>query len=445
MLVGATRGTVQEKLADVLKDLRQDRDQIEQLRNELLNKHNILPATTQQIINGDLNLSDLDLIVLCLLNIKLWEVTDKYPPIDPNKFFTEKEIKSAKRYEEIPEEKMTFPLIIEDTLFVNSDEYFTKLTAKQLVEMYESKLIEYNFETQRNPKFIRKKNTVVMAPNINTKSVEQIADKLNDGSLLSTTLTLNLLSDGTDEFHYDERKKQLIIEAAEIDILDGFHRLQGTISALRRNPDIDFNWHISIRNYSTRKAQSFFIQANTINKVDKGRTRSLKQDTYTDVTVKELMLDSDLKGRVSLSSRPSMVARELVSYTVMTDAIDRLFKLESKKEAMDLAEYLTRFFDYLVGYYPKEFKDEAEKYYKKSLINNNVMFVGYLTLAKRFKEENISIKKLPNILDSLDFSKDNLMWEQKGILEQGKLTKNVRQKIMEFFNKIEIKEMTLDE
>ena len=73
------------------------------------------------------------------------------------------------------------------------------------------------------------------------------------------------------------------------------------------------------------------------------------------------------------------------------------------------------------------------------------MFVGYLTLAKRFKEENISIKKLPNILDSLDFSKDNLMWEQKGILEQGKLTKNVRQKIMEFFNKIEIKEMTLDE
>ena len=52
---------------------------------------------------------------------------------------------------------MTFPLIIEDTLFVNSDEYFTKLTAKQLVEMYESKLIEYNFETQRNPKFIRKK------------------------------------------------------------------------------------------------------------------------------------------------------------------------------------------------------------------------------------------------------------------------------------------------
>ena len=183
-----------------------------------------------------------------------------------------------------------------------------------------------------------------MAPNINTKSVEQIADKLNDGSLLSTTLTLNLLSDGTDEFHYDERKKQLIIEAAEIDILDGFHRLQGTISALRRNPDIDFNWHISIRNYSTRKAQSFFIQANTINKVDKGRTRSLKQDTYTDVTVKELMLDSDLKGRVSLSSRPSMVARELVSYTVMTDAIDRLFKLESKKRSNGFSRIFNKIF-----------------------------------------------------------------------------------------------------
>ncbi len=438
MLVGVKRETLEKILDDVLKNLRQDRGQITEIRNKLL-QHKIFPTLTQQIINGEVKLSELDLIVLCLLCIKVWEVTNKFPIIDPSNFFTEKEIKNAERYEEIIEEKMTYPLVFDDVIFVNSDEFITILTAEQLVNMYESKLIEYNFETQRNPKYIQKKNTIIMAPNINLTSVRQIAEKLNDGTLISTTLTLNLLSDGSEEFHYDERKKQLVIEAGELDILDGFHRLQGTISALRNNPDIQFNWVISIRNYGVRKAQSFFVQANTINRVDKGRTRSLKQDRYSDVTVKELMLDSDLKGRVSLSSRPSIKARELVSYTTLTDAIDQLFKLGSKKDAMDLAQYLIRFFDYLVGSYPEEFKDDVEKLYRVNLMNNNIIFNGYLTLAKRFKENNIPLKILPQVLENIDFSKDNPMWEQVGILENSKLTKNAKQKIIEFFNKLELR------
>jgi hypothetical protein len=187
-----------------------------------------------------------------------------------------------------------------------------------------------------------------------------------------------------------------------------------------------------------QKAQTYVAQVNTVNKLDKARLQSLKHERYSDDVVKEMIIDSDIKDRIAVKSRPSLLAGEVVSYSLFTETIDQIFKIESKKEARDLGRFLGRFFDELIGSFPEEFINNIIDINKISLINHNTTFAGYLILAKRFKDEDIKLNSLESIIKSIDFSKSNTSWEQIGVLDRGRLTKNAKENIMKFFKNINL-------
>jgi hypothetical protein len=256
---------------------------------------------------------------------------------------------------------------------------------------------------------------------------------------MSTTITFNVRlgsSDSGEDIIYDQKKQQLTITKGSIcDLLDGAHRVYGAMQAITINPDIDFNFVVSFKNYNLRAAQNYVGQINTTNPIDVSHLKMLKEARLSDFVVKELQRSSELKGKVSQTSKVTTMAGHIVSFNTLTDSIDEIYKIENKRDAMELSEYLTEFFDYLLSSY-----DEFNNPSKDSLMSHNVMFAGYITLSKLFRDQGIRISKIKNVLDSIDFSRSNPLWKEIDVLDEKEtVTGKARTKIKDYFSKIDMK------
>lgn len=435
------RSVLESNLSEVIeKQIKHDKNKINKIKNNL-REYNIFPDTVQIVINEPNKLSDLDLSVLMLLTEQIYRLTNDVNVL-PQNYFTDKEIQKAHQYQgEIENDTIDFPIILNDVLSLSAEDYITVMDIKDIVKLYKSNLLEYNFETQRNPKWMRKKDKIIQVPNINPKSIKEITEQILNNTFLPDTITFNCLA-GTsktgDELVYDYQKRQLIINECELDILDGFHRINAFQNAVSANPDIEFKVQVAIKNYNVRKAQAYVAQINTINKMDSTHLKALKAERYSDFIVKELQRESDLKGKIAQANYLTPTAGHIVTYAVLADTIDEVFQIETKKEAMDIAQYLIKFFDYLIGSFPDEFLNNVEEVRKKSLINNNNMFAGYIVLAKRMLENNLPLDTIINVINKIDFDKNNPLWEEIGVLENGKVKDNARKKIKDYFMKLDL-------
>jgi hypothetical protein len=442
------RRELEENLIEVIDRIKHNKNKVNKIK-EGLKPYKVDPGTVMKILNhAEEELPELDLRLLCLLTEQMYNVTGDIN-IKFDDYFTETEIKSSRLYDALLEkgEKLELPLTLNNVLMIDDENYITALDIKFIKRMFDSELLRYNFDTQREARFVKRHGTIEKVAKVNPKSVKEITERLLTGRLSPTTITFNCLagtSDEGDEIIYDPKKMQLTIaKGTFIDILDGFHRLTGAMNALEINPDLNFKFQVAIKNYNISTAQKHLAEISKVNVIDKAHIEALEQSRYSDVVVKQLQRDSELKGRVSQSTRVHTLNNEIVSYNVLADTIDEMFEMNTKRDAMEVAAYLTEFFDFLLGSYAEEFIENVEEIKEKSLINHNNMFAGYVVLAKRMKDEGIPITKLPNILDKINFSRENTEWEKWGILENGKVTNKARKRTIEFFKKLDIKEGVL--
>lgn len=430
------RSKIDEKLEISLNNLKTNNIVMKKLKNDLMKNHKVFPGKIQQIINKDIEVKDLDLSLVCLLTKKIYELTED-GTMNPNNYFTEKEIRIAQRYEDdyVEEQQLNYPLRFENVIQLSSEDYILSLSVQDIVKLFNNGLIEYNFETQRDPRYARRKDKIVKVPKLNRKSVREIREHLLNQTYLTDTITLNLLADGNDDMVYDAKTKSLIINDGEINILDGFHRLKAIIEAYEKDPELEFTFQVAFKNYSLRKAQAYVAQVNTQNKIDKAHLQSLKAERYADFIVKELMRESDLKNKVVAKSMITTRTGGLTTYNTLADAIDDVFEINNKKEAMDVVSYLIKFFDYLIGSYPDAFINKIEDIKEYSLINNSNMFYGYVVLAKKFYNVNAPVDYVTNIIEKIDFNKNNPLWQQIGVLDkEGRIMKNAKKSIKKYFS-----------
>jgi hypothetical protein len=308
-----------------------------------------------------------------------------------------------------------------------------------LVTWYNANLIHYDYETQRSAKWVRSgKAGVVPTPDVNEKHVKEIAEHYLNETYLTDTITLNVYSDEVKPLTYNPRNKQLTINnGAVISILDGFHRLQAGIRAVSKNPNLAQVMQLAIKSYPTEKAKKYFGQINTIHVVKQQRLQELKQERFSDFVVNELKTKSDLQGKIASSSQISTIANQLTTFAILSDAIHDNFEMSSRLEAKEVADYLQNFFDYLIGSYPDEFLNNQDKYRQTSYINNQHMFAGYVVLAKRLQENNIPLKKVQDVVNTIDFSKEGSF---RDIYGKGRSieAKKIRAKIAEYFKQLDI-------
>lgn len=436
--------SLEQVMSDTIKVIKQNKKKVEQIKKNLNEKHSINYGETQKLLNFfDEEKEDMDRRVFVLLVKELFMASGN-GDLDPAKHFEKNELKLVETYDAsiYKEEALTLPITLNNFLMIDDENYLGLADIQFLKKLFDADLIRYNFETQREAKFIKVKGNTQKVANINQKSVNEIAENLLEYTLSPTQLTLNAsvgTADEGDELTYNPKKMELTINKGTlIDILDGMHRLMGALRALEINPDIEFKFSIMIKNVNTATAQRYIGEINTVNVMSKAHVESMKALRRSDAVVKQLQRESDLRGRISQTNRIHSRNNELVSTKILADTIDEEFKMDTKKDAAVIGEYLIEFFNTLIGTYTDEFVKKVKETKEKSIINSNVMFAGYVVLAKRMREEKISLDKLGSILDKVNFSRDNKEWEDLGIIKDNIISDSAKKPVKNYFSNMKI-------
>lgn len=447
MIVTKNRKELEKELIKSISKIKAKKRVVNDIKKELMN-YEILPGDVQAWINNpEDKLFELDLRQLFLLTEQVFYKTGDLT-INPENYFTEAEIKEARQYSGVLEtDKLEFPITFTNATVVGQSAYMVTMSIQTIKKLLDSMLLNYNFEVQREAKFTKRKDKIIMQPTLNKKNVKEIAEHLLNGTLVPTVLVFNAAtrtSEVGDEIIYDPKKLELTItKGTRLDIVDGYHRCQALSMALETNPDLEFNFAVLITNYSTKKAQQYQAQLAKATPISRTRIQELEQNRLSDIVVQQLREESDLQGRISQTNRIHTINNELVTYNVLADTIDEEFDMKTRADAMDVGDYLVELFNMLIGSYPDEFINNVDQTRKVSLINDNNMFVGYIVLARKMYESKIKPKEVRNILKNIDFSRTNKLWEDIGVLDnEGKIkdTTKARKAIKNYFESLEVGE-----
>ncbi|MBL4951039.1 hypothetical protein JK635_02140 [Neobacillus sp. YIM B02564] len=442
------RKELEQSLIEVIQtsNLKTQKRKVNDIKKHLASNYNIIDV--QGWLNDpESKLPELDIRELLLFSEQIYSKSD-VEEINPINYFTENEFKEARRFNGLlnNQEEINFPLTFSNATVVGNNAYMVTMSIKTITKLLNNNLIYYNFETQREAKFVKRKDKIIIEPTLNKNSVKEITEHLLQGTLVPTVLVFNCETRSTDdasgeEIIYNSKNLELTItKGTRVSITDGFHRITASRNALQIDPELDFNFAVLLTNYNTKKAQQYMAQISKANAISKTRIAELEAKRLSDNVMQQIREESELKGRISHTNRIHSLNRELTTYKVLADTIDEEFKLETKIDAMNVGDFLVSYFDHLIGSYPNEFINKIEETRANSLINDSNMFVGYVVLARKMFEAKIPAKEVREYIKDIDFSKE--YWKSKGILDKnGNLerTPKVRKQIKQFFNDIEIK------
>lgn len=446
MKAGKTREELENNLIEPTLTVKRRRNATQKIKENLLENHKIIGGNIQSIINNPKKeLSKLDWRILLLFAEQVY-LELEIPETNPKDFYTGIEIQKARQYtgKLTVEGDISLPLTFEEVIEIDYDQYVTKVDVKTLAQM-SSLLLNYNFDIQRESKRKIIGGETIQEATLVMENVEEMKNHLKRDTLETTNIVINA-SAGTshkgNELAYDPETKRLTInEGTVLDIVDGYHRCKASELAVNEDPNIEFSFIVLILNYTDDQAMKYQGQLAKATPIAKPRQKQLAESRHADAIVNTLNTRSELANRISLNPRPSSKHKELVSYDLMADTINKEFSLDRVFEVQLISKYLVKFFDVLIGYYEEQFTNNLLQNRKESLMTDNNMFVGYLILAKRMYEANKDSIDLIGYIDKIDFSKDNQLWSELEILDKKQKlndTLTVRNNIKKYFESIPI-------
>jgi hypothetical protein len=439
------RSLLEQNLIKPTLEIKRKRSVVRDIKKHLYENYAIFEGSVQSWINDPSNLKNVDTRILFLFAEQIYIKTEqKYPNINPEEYFTEAEIKTARQYDGklYINNEVEFPIIFQPAIQHSYNTWTTRIHIKTLVSMLQSRLIHWNPESQREATLKIIDNEVIPTPTIYMKNVLEMKELLKKNKLEISQIILNAsagTSDVGEEVVYDESNYELKILSAKIDVIDGYHRILASQMALSEKPDIDFWFDLKLVNMSVSRAAELLAQISKATPISETKRRVMGKESFTDKVISELR-SSKLGDKISKKENLSISARELVTYKTLSKGIESNFKITKTSEMYDVADYLIEFFDVLLDVYEDEFINNYHETKKKSLINdNNIIGYGYILLASRMKKENIPARSARKYIRNIDFSRENEMWKELGVLDNnGNLTRNPRVGIEKLFNEINL-------
>lgn len=249
-------------------------------------------------------------------------------------------------------------------------------------------MLNYDFDTQREATTAQVNNSIILTPTINPQSIIEIADELVAGTFIPNTLTFNIPLENRDNFKYDRKLKRWILLSGKLNIIDGYHRYRGTITALREK-DIDYNFEVRLTNFNRDKARRFIVQEDKRNPINKEYIKSIDDSDLITQIINQLNESnrSELRGKITSDSKTISSGLSLVSFEIMHKTTKQLWNPITIDDSDELFDYLRVFFNRLIGLYPKELKTDIQGYKGRNNINDEKMFVIYLMIAKQIQNE----------------------------------------------------------
>lgn len=416
-----------EKLSELIKPIQNDKKKREAITRQFAVEYHVLPKDMSNIFNNpDDFLDELDNREIALLTKQLITIS---PVDDLNlmRYFSPEEMKEAKAYDAqvFSSYSDLLPLDIDNVIpFSYMKSYIAMVDIQKIKQLFESQVLFYDYEIQRELTIVKKKDgNYRYKPTLYKNNVNEICEDLLKGKLKPTTLIWNAKAgtstDIRGELYYDAKTSTLTItKGTKLAIMDGYHRINGMLKALRINPDLKFQFPVQFTELSTPEAQNFQSQIAKATPISKNRKVQLEQERYSDGIVNRLNLESDLKDKISLSKSISNLDEMLISYDKLSTLIDKHFDIRTNRDAMRVGHFLIDFFNELIGIYVDDFITNMPKSRDYTLVNNARMFPGYILLASKMYNEQVDIIELEGILKQIDFSRDNKLWTREKVLDE---------------------------
>ncbi|MGJ0846562.1 DNA sulfur modification protein DndB [Tissierella praeacuta] len=416
MKVGMTKDKIVEELYKELYEVNLTKNNHETIFKGLINK-GYLAGDAQQIIAGNTALEILDEIQIGIIASVFYKVTNN-ALINPENYYDKVELEQINKTKlEVVEDEIKLPVVFENMIKYAHDMWVGKISLQKFVKLHQSGISTYNFETQRNPIYKKYKGTAIKRININPDSVSEITNKIIKKSYLYDDITLNILSNGEEDFEFKrtgENIGDLIFKGGSLNLTDGAHRLKGAEGALLITPDLEGNFILVITNFNTNKANEYIKQKDKRNPISKEYLESKDMESLSNDIVRNINEDSisDIRGKIVTDEYLLSEGFGVTMFSIMSKTIDQLWNPQTRRDTRNISDYLIDFFNELVGLFPEELKLNIKENRDKNYINHPNMIIYYLTLAKEIEGNEHWRDILYNILNQTDFTVKNEFWKE---------------------------------
>lgn len=338
-------------LKSIVQELRnQNTDEmIDKIATNMNNLYNVPEGITHSFVirNLDKNFFDnTDIRVITLFIMEAFKVMGRGEYI--NEYITKGEQQESKQYDFIAykeKDSIKLPYEISPVVKIN-DLYSCALTVKQISELLNSGILNYNFEIQREAKLETRTSEIIKKPTINKVNVKEIEQHLLNDTLKESTLYFNaapMTSESGDEIIYSSEENAIILtEGTRIDVLDGFHRVLAAKEAYTLNPAIDFEFNVIFSNFSTSEAIRWQAQHSKATPWSQNRVTEMQQESRGAKVVKAIK-DQDLEfGRLIYTGKSLRDSGEsLITFNLLKEAVDKNFNIKTRYQEVEMAEKLT--------------------------------------------------------------------------------------------------------
>ena len=310
---------------------------------------------------------------------------------------------------------------------LNNKEYSLVLSAYQIAELWYSdeNLLSYFVPTQRGVKHSRTtKGNSKVTPIISNSNVKEMVELITNDKFYTSQLTFNVLDEGKKCLEYNNGTLRI---TKGLNILDGMHRITSIYKVylhsliLGEDSDLtqklkDLMFPVKITHYDLNSAQIMFSQYSKGLKLSTSKVESFDMSKASNRIVDKLNKHSVLKGMIDVNK--TSIAKtditHIVTFATLNEAVKNSFGvIQNEKEEKEIYEFLELFFYELMLLFP-EMQEAGSRVDSKeySLLCENMMFYGYLTIAeilylKRFKDWKTELYNL----DKIPFEKDNEIWQ----------------------------------
>lgn len=345
------RKKIEEKIQYLSEKYCFNKKVLEQLKNYMLIKHKVLPGKVNGIILGmdpidDLTEEQLFWYAEAFTKVD-GEITSKKENICLEDYFSSKEIAQYSKSVFVSFYS-PYPIVFTKVLEVNTDQWVTVVDVDFLKNLYDNQIINYNINTQRNPVIKYVNQVATYSINTNAKSIKEIEDLLNNSLFISNDLSLNMnLDDPSVSFTYDGR--DLILNAGQLDIIDGYHRYKAAILLKQKSPNFNYSFIVNLMNFDEDKSKRYIAQEDKKNKILKAYAKSLDTTRYENMVVKRLNENSssDLFGQIG-----ALGGESINSYT-LAELIRMNYALKDNKDVIKVANELQSKFNNLFAEQPE--------------------------------------------------------------------------------------------
>ena len=276
------RNKVELVLNSEISKLVSNRKLTKNIISELRNRYNMPEAMSSDYLSMRKNLFEAD-------DFTLFALTNVLCPKKGYDWFSTSEIKHYSK-DKFVIEKIKFPLKYK-VIQIRDDQFIGKITVKDLMQLRDAQLINYNENAQRTMRHTVKNGEEIYQISLNKKQISAIQESYIEDEYIPNTITLNIPEGSL--FDYDEDSNMLIIREMDyFDILDGYHRYVAMSKIFAQDHNFDYEMELRITNFSDDKGRRFIWQEDQKTKMTKVNSDSMNSSKISNKIVERMNRDS---------------------------------------------------------------------------------------------------------------------------------------------------------